>query len=72
MGRAAADMSEKPYKGLGIDLMAAALRDREQAVDTYIACHQIMESAKLADPDAGPKAFRRLRAAAVNESLGRH
>lgn len=70
--RAAADMSEKPYKSLGIDLMATALRDREQAIDTYIATHQMMESAKLADPEAGPKAFRRLRAAAVNESLGRH
>jgi hypothetical protein len=70
--RAAADISEKPYKSLGIDLMAAALRDREQAIDIYIACHQIMEGAKVADPEAGPKAFRRLRAAAVNESLGRH
>ena len=70
--RAAADMSEKPYKSLGIDLMATALRDREQAIDTYIATHQMMESAKLADPEAGPKAFRRLRAAAVNESLRRH
>ena len=31
-----------------------------------------MESAAQADPDAGPKAFRRLRAAAVNDALGRH
>ena len=70
--RAAGDMSEKPYKSLGIDLMATALRDREQAIDTYIATHQMMESAKLADPEAGPMAFRRMRAAAVNASLGRH
>ena len=69
--RAARDMSEKPYKALGIDLMAATLRDREKAVDTYIATHQIMECAQLADPDAGPKAFERLRAAAVNHELAR-
>jgi hypothetical protein len=70
--RAAADMSKKPYKALGIDLKAAALLDRERAIDTFIACHQIMESAQIADPDAGPKALQRLRAAAVNEHLGRH
>ena len=55
--RAAEDMSEKPYKALGIDLLAAALRGREQAVDAYIATHHIMEDAQLNDPDAGPKAL---------------
>jgi hypothetical protein len=70
--RAADDMSEKPYKGLGIDLLASALRDREAAVDIFIAASQHLESAGLHDPDAGPKAFARLRAAAANESLGRH
>jgi hypothetical protein len=70
--RAAADMSRKPYKALGIDLLAAAMRDRETAVDTYIAAHHIMERAQAADPDAGPKALQRLRAAAVNDQLGRH
>jgi molybdopterin converting factor small subunit len=70
--RAAEDMSDKPYKGLGIDLLASALRDREAAIDTFIACSQHLESAVLEDPEAGPKAFARLRAAAVNESLGRH
>lgn len=70
--RAAADMSDKPYKGLGIDLLATALRDREQTVDIFIECQERMESAELADPEAGPKAFRRLRAAAINEYLARH
>ena len=69
--RAAEDMSEKPYKGLGIDLLASALRDREAAVDTFIAASQHLESAKLRDADAGPKAFALLQAAAVNESLDR-
>jgi hypothetical protein len=70
--RAAADMSQKPYKALGIDLKAAALYDRERAIDTFIACHQIMERAQFADQDAGPKAVQRLQAAAVNENLSRH
>jgi ATP-dependent exoDNAse (exonuclease V) alpha subunit len=70
--RAGEDMSDKPYKSLGIDLLASALHDREQAIDTFIACSRHMESAKLDDGQAGPKAFQRLRAAAVNESLGRH
>jgi hypothetical protein len=70
--RAAADMSKKPYKALGIDLKAAALHDRERAIDNFIACHQMMEGAQLVDPDAGPKALQRLQAAAINENLSRH
>jgi hypothetical protein len=31
-------MSRKPYKALGMDLLTAARRDRERAVDTFIAC----------------------------------
>jgi nucleoside-triphosphatase THEP1 len=67
--RAAEDMSRKPYKSLGIDLLAASQRDREQATDTFIAASHHMESAQLADSQAGPRAFQRLRAAAVNETL---
>jgi hypothetical protein len=70
--RAAEDMSAKPYKSLGIDLLGAALREREEATDIFIACSHRMESAQLDDPEAGPKAFLRLRAAAVNQSLRRH
>jgi ATP-dependent exoDNAse (exonuclease V) alpha subunit len=70
--RAGEDMSDKPYKGLGIDLLASALRDLEQAIDTFIACSRHIDTARLDDDQAGPKAFQRLRAAAVNENLGRH
>jgi hypothetical protein len=70
--RAAEDMAEKPYKALGIDLLGDAVRDREAAIDAFIQSHQTMEAAVEADPEAGRKAFRRLRAAAVNETLGRH
>jgi hypothetical protein len=70
--RAAEDMAEKPYKALGIDLLGDAVRDREAAIGAFIQSHQTMEAAAKADPEAGRKAFRRLRAAAVNDTLGRH
>ena len=70
--RIAEDMSRKPYKSLGSDLVAAARRDREAAIDTFIACHHAMEKAQLDDPDVGPKTVQRIRAQAVNDRLGRH
>ena len=70
--RAAADMSEKPYKALGIDLLNAARHDRERAIDAFIGAHHAMEKATLADRDWGVKASRRVRAIVVNEQLGRH
>ena len=70
--RAGEDMSRKPYKALGIDLLAAARQDRENAVDVFIACHHRIVAAQLDDPAFGRKALRRLRSQAVNASLGRH
>jgi hypothetical protein len=70
--RAATDMSEKPYKALGIDLLNAARHDRERAIDTFIKTHHAMEAATLADPNWGVKARERTRALAVNEQLARH
>jgi hypothetical protein len=70
--RAAEDMSEKPYKALGIDLLGDAMRDREAAIDAFMKTNQTIEAAVKADPDAGKKAFSRIWAAAVNETLGRH
>jgi hypothetical protein len=70
--RVAEDMSRKPYKALGIDLLAAARRDREQAVDTFIACHYALETAQLGNPNFGRDAVKRLRALAINKTLSRH
>ena len=70
--RVADDMSRKPYKALGIDLLAAARRDREQAVDTFIACHHALETAQLDNPNFGRDAVKRLRALAINKTLSRH
>ena len=70
--RVAEDMSAKPYKSLATDLLNAARQDREQAVDTFIACNHAIETAQLDNPDFGRDALRRLRAKAVNEHLSRH
>ncbi len=70
--RVADDMSQKPYKALGIDLLAAALKDRERAVDTFIACHQVLEAAQLDNRNFAREALRRLRARAINATLSRH
>jgi hypothetical protein len=70
--RAAKDMSEKPYKALGIDLLNSARQDRERAIDIFIKLNRGLEEAQLTDPWFGVKAFQRLRAAAVNEQLGRY
>jgi hypothetical protein len=65
-------MSRKPHKALGIDLLAAARRDRASAVDTFIACHHALETAQLDDPNFGRDAVKRLRALAINQALSRH
>ena len=70
--RIAEDMARKPYKSLGSDLMTAARHDREAAIDAFIACHHAMETAQLDDPEVGRKIVQRIRAQAVNDSLGRH
>jgi hypothetical protein len=70
--RVADDMSQKPYKTLAVDLLAAALADRERAVDTFIACRQKLETARLENPDLGPDMFRHLRSRAINASVSSH
>jgi hypothetical protein len=65
-------MSDKPYKALGIDLLNSARQDRERAIDTFTKLNRGLEEAQLKDAWFGVKAFQRLRAAAVNEQLGRH
>ncbi len=70
--RVAEDMSQKPYKALGMDLLDEARRDRERAVDAFIGSHHGIEAAQLRDADAGAEVVKHYRAQAVNESLGRH
>jgi TrwC relaxase/AAA domain len=70
--RAAEDLSRKPYKALGVDLLGAVRRDRERAVDAFIECHVGLERRQIEDPDFGRKALARLQGLALNASLGRH
>ena len=65
-------MSKKPYKSLATDLLNAARQNREDAVDTFIACSHAIEWAQVQNPDFGREAVKRIRAEAVNEALGRH
>ena len=70
--RASADMSHKPYKSLAIDLRDGAEQDRDDAVDTFIACHHAMETAQLDNPNVGRDAVQRFRAQAIDKHLSRH
>ena len=70
--RASADMSHKPYKSLAIDLRDGAEQDRDDAVDTFIACHHAMETAQLDNPNVGRDAVQRFRAQAIDKQLSRH
>jgi hypothetical protein len=65
-------MAQKPYKALGIDLAGKAVEEREKAIESFIQSNRVIEEAVRARPDAGRKAFSRLRAAAINDALGRH
>jgi hypothetical protein len=70
--RAAENMSKKPYKSLATDLLNAVRQNREDAVDTFIACSHAMEWAQIKNPDVARAAVKRIRAEAVNEALSRH
>jgi len=76
--RVAQDMSEKPYKALGIDLLFNAdrldpsMQDWNRMIDAFIATNHLLETAQRDDPRLGVKAAQRIRAAAVNDYLARH
>jgi hypothetical protein len=70
--RVAEDMSKKPYKSLATDLLDAARENREEALDTFLACSHAIAWAQAQNPDSGREAVKRIRAEAVNAALGRH
>ena len=41
-------------------------------MDTFIACRHAIETAQLGNLEFGREAVKRMRAPAINESLGRH
>jgi hypothetical protein len=70
--RVAADMSAKPYKALGIDLLKAARREREAAVAAFIDGSCRLEAAALAGRDLGREARSRIEAEAMKRRTERH
>ena len=69
--RAAKDLSYKPYKALGMDLLTASQRDRERARDTFAQLNFWIEDAMHQDPATAIKVADKVRAEAVDASLGR-
>ena len=69
--RAGEDLSNKPYKALGIDLLAASQQNREKARDTFAALSFMIEDAIHQDPATAVKVSEKVRAEAIDASLSR-
>ena len=65
------DTSAKPYKALAIDLLAAARRHRDQAVDVSLRAHQRIETAASAKTNVGRAVRATVEGAAAREALAR-
>ena len=65
------DTSAKPYKALAIDLLAAARRHRDHAVDVSLRAHQRIETAASAKTNVGRAVRATVEAAAAREALAR-
>lgn len=70
-GSARPRMSNKPYEALGTDLLAASQRDRERALDTFAQAKHWIDDAVRQDPGIAVKVADRVRAEAIDTSLGR-
>ncbi len=68
----AADMSEKPYKSLGIDLVAAIERGQEADVDRFIRTEHRVFTQKAAGRDHDTELRARLREQEVRRALQKH
>ena len=68
----AADMSEKPYKALGIDLVAAIERGQEADVDRFIRTEHRVFTQKVAGRNHGKELHARLREQEVRRALQKH
>ncbi len=68
----AKDMSEKPYKALGIDLVAAIERGQEADVDRFIRTEHRVFTQKAAGRDHGKELRARLREQELRQVLQKH
>jgi hypothetical protein len=71
-GRVARDLSQKPYKPLGSDLLAGLQRDRERAVETLISFDQARQMAEFKGRDPGREIRLRRQAETIRSSLPLH
>jgi hypothetical protein len=67
-----ADMSEKPYKALGIDLVAAIERGQEADVDRFIRTEHRVFTQKAAGREHGTELRARLREQELRWALQKH
>ena len=67
--RVGEDMSRKPYKALGIDLVDNARRGHERAIDGFIQAEHRIESLRVAGRKPGVEVRARLRAEADRRTL---
>jgi hypothetical protein len=67
--RVAADMSEKPYKSLGVDLLTMLRRDHEKAVDGFIRADHRLQQQRTGRRQHGREIHARLHADAVRRAL---
>jgi len=70
--RVAADMSEKPYKALGVDLVAAIERGQQADVDRFIRTEHRVFTQKAAGRDHGTELRGRLRDQKLRRALQKH
>jgi hypothetical protein len=67
--RIATDMSHKPYKSLGIDLLRLLRRDHEKTVDLFTRIDHRVQTQQLQGRDLRREIHDRLRAEAVRRAL---
>lgn len=65
------DTSAKPYKALAIDLLAAARRHRDHAVEASLRAHHRLETASSANPNMGHEVRATVEAAAARDAFAR-
>ena len=65
------DLSQKPYKPLGVDLLGEARKAREAAIDTFIRFEQRVQMDELHGRDFGREFRMRRQAEAVRSELPR-
>lgn len=67
--KVAQDMAYKPYKALGLDLLAGARQDRDAAVRAFMADAHRIQSLEARGIDVGQEMKFRAQAAAVQSSI---